>query len=422
MKYNKNIEKIIKNICANKIAKTKTPSELDNRIISDAIEVQEKSKKNNSADLQPNIWRIIMKNNTGKLAATIVIVAVVLAFFTFGKLNTPAWAISETIEAIQNFNAVHIVGSVMDEYGAEKGCELWMRANKSQTSSKDIVIRVTNGVVQWVEEGQTYTYIPQNNTVYRENAITAGVSQWLGPFLFKMLANSKDSQTIHGIDPATGRENVTMLCSFVSSLGPQSYSVRFDVKTKLPIQLIQWSNLERRGTPSFRAWQITYYKDLPDSMFAVDYLKDAQLIEKELTIPESNISLLGNPKYGISTEGLSKEEAVQLVTRQLYQAVIDGNLDEIRKLAPACINWSDEFLRFIINGIIPEQKITEIVEIHPICKEGHTILGSIVAVPVIVKCKNGIMMEEKMIVQFREIAGKSSCVVNGPYGIPQEIE
>jgi hypothetical protein len=62
------------------------------------------------------------------------------------------------------------------------------------------------------------------------------------------------------------------------------------------------------------------------------------------------------------------------------------------------------------------------VEIRPICKEGQSKLGPIVAVPCIVKTQSGIVREDKIIVQFRDIAGKSSCVVHGPYGLSRELE
>jgi hypothetical protein len=370
---------------------------------------------------QLNIWRTIMKSRISKLAAAAVILIVAL-YLLIGNSGPTAWAIEQTIEALKGYGAVHIVGTVMDEYGAEKGCEIWMRANKSRTFSKDIVMHITNGAVLWVEDGSTYTYIPQNNTVYYENAITAGMSQWPGPDLFEVLAAAKDKQFINGIDPATGRKYVTLLCSVISSLGPQSYAVKFDVETKLPITLTNWNNMDRRGDPSFNAMHITYCEDLPDSVFAVEYPKDAMRVEKELTIPESTIALLCDPEYGISTEGLSMAEASRKIVSELYQAVIDADIERIKKLCPLCRSWDNELFSSLILKTGKDDSIIEVVKIGQICKEGHSKLGPIVAVPVIAKYKNGTKVEDKIIVQFREFAGKSSCVVHGPYGLPRDIE
>ena len=55
-------------------------------------------------------------------------------------------------------------------------------------------------------------------------------------------------------------------------------------------------------------------------------------------------------------------------------------------------------------------------------RTGHTRLGPIVAVPVQVRRKDSVKVEEKTIVQFRNIAGVQSRVIYGPYGLPREIE
>lgn len=369
-----------------------------------------------------NIWRIIMKSGITKLAAAAVILVVALYMF-IGNSGSTAWAIEQTIEALKDFGAVHMAGTVMDEYGAVKGCKVWIRANKAKTSSKDAVVHIVDsGVIQWVKDGGTYTYIPQNNTVYYENAVTAGMAPWPGPALFELFASSEDTKTIRGTDPATGREQVTLLGSFISSLGPQSYSVKFDVETKLPIEMTQWQNLDRRGAPFFHARRITYYEDLPDSIFTVEYPKNANRVEKELTIPESSVGLLSDPQYGIPTEGLSKEQAARLLIRQVYQALINDDYNAFRKLCPAASSWSDEFIRYVVHGKNSQQQVVEVVKIGSICKEGHSDLGPIVAVPCVVKTRAGTMRQDKVIVQFRNIGGKSSCVFHGPYGLPREIE
>ena len=394
----------------------------DEKILADALTTMHRAKNQHAAHTSRITWRTIMTSKMSKLAVAGVVIAAVLSFGVFDSFTKPAWALTETIEAIRGFGAVHMVGTVMDEYGAEKGCEIWMRANKSRTSSKEVAMHITNGVVLWVEDGRTYTYIPQNNTLYCDNAITVGVSQWPGPSLFEMLATTKDKQFINGTDPVTGRKTVTLLCSFVSALGPQSYSIRFDVATKLPLTLTSWNNMDRRGAPAFNAMNITYCENLPDSVFAVAYPKDATRVEKELTIPESTLALLGDPEYGLATDGLSMAEASRKTISELYQAIIDGNLATIRRLCPLCKSWDDEFLRSLILKVGQDDSVVEVVKIGPICKEGHSKLGPIVAVPVIARQKNGTKIEDKMIVQFRTRGGKSSCVVHGPYGISRELD
>jgi hypothetical protein len=420
MSYPKDTERSLKAYLAN--LPTPGGADVDGKVLADALVTMHKVKNQYAVHTSRTVWRTLMTSRTSKLAVAGIAIAGVLSFGVFDSLTKPAWALTETIEAIRGFGAVHLAGTVMDEYGAEKGCEIWMRANKSRTSSKDIIMRITNGVILWVEDGRTYTYIPQNNTLSCENAITVGVSQWPGPVLFEMLASTKDKQFINGTDPVTGRKTVTLLCSFISALGPQSYSIRFDVETKLPLTLTNWNNMDRRGAPIFNAMNITYCENLPDSVFAVAYPKDAHRVEKELTIPESTLALLADPEYGLSTEGLSMAEASRKIIGELYQAVIDGNPAKIKRLCPLCKSWDDEVLRSLILKMGQDDSVVEVVKIGQICKEGHSELGPIVAVPVIAKHKNGTKIEDKIIVQFRTIEGKSSCVVHGPYGMSRELE
>jgi hypothetical protein len=97
-----NIEKVIKDFCATAKTDVKTTAEMDTRIISDATAAHQISKKEQSANLRPNIWRIIMKNKMTKLsAAAVIIIAAILSITILEKSVTPAYAIEQTIEAGQ---------------------------------------------------------------------------------------------------------------------------------------------------------------------------------------------------------------------------------------------------------------------------------------------------------------------------------
>ena len=132
--------------------------------------------------------------------------------------------------------------------------------------------------------------------------------------------------------------------------------------------------------------------------------------------------MLGDPAHGVSAEGMTQQEAAEKVVRALYQAVIDQDLDGLKRISPLCRNWGDEFLRKIIFKPDRDDRIVEIVEVGPICRTGQSKLGPIVAVPTTVRLQNGKKIEEKMIVQFRTLGGQSSCVVHGPYGLPHEVK
>jgi hypothetical protein len=214
---------------------------LDEGVFNDALAAMQKTIREQPAPAVRPAWQKILANRGLRIAVAAAIVAAIALYILFNRQTQPVWAISEAIEAMHGFGAVHMAGTVMDEYGDEKGIELWMRANKSGTGSKDVVARLSHGVVQWVEDGGTYTFIRQNNTVYHEDAITAGTAQWLGPDLLEQFRNAAGSRIVYG----SGR--VTLLCSLYSVLGPQSFSIDFNLETKLPVAMTVWNNMERRG-------------------------------------------------------------------------------------------------------------------------------------------------------------------------------
>jgi hypothetical protein len=405
------IEKLIKNV------PIRTSVQKDDEVLDEVLTAMERSRKVQSVAFQPSLWRIIMKSKASKFAAAIIVIGVVLSFFASERLSSPVWAIEQTIEALKDLRAIYMVGAFPGGTA-----EIWMRANEAGTQSICTVVRGSHGAITWTKDGSTYHYEPSQNTVYFENAITLGMAQWLGPDLLEMLSQAKNVEVVRGKDAATGRDRVMLSCSMIDVQGPQSWIIEFDVASKLPVALKQWQNLDRSSPPTFDAFKLTYYEDLPDSMFEVNIPGNPTYTEKPLTIPDENIGMLSNTKHGISTEGLSQQTAARKAIRMMYEAVINMDLEQLKRICPLCENWGDKFLRTIVFRPGKEDRIVEISEIGEICKMGHSKLGPIAAVPTVLRLKNGKKVEQKMIVQFRQIGGQSSCVVHGPYGLPRELE
>jgi len=411
MRPSEDVKRLIKNIPVN------TNVQRDDEILDDVLNTFEQSQNAQSASSQPNLWRIIMKSRVSKYAAAIIVVGSVLSFFASERLSNPVWAIEQTIEALKDLRAIYMVGAFPGGTA-----EIWMRSNEAGTQSIQTIVRSSHGAITWTKNGSTYHYEPGQNTVYFENAITVGMAQWLGTDLLEMLSQAKNVEVVHGKDAATGRDRVLLSCSMIDVHGPQSWIIEFDVASKLPVALKQWQNLDRSGPPTFDAFKLTYYEDLPDSMFEVHIPGSPTYTEKPLTIPDENIGMLSNTKHGIPTEGLTQQTAAQKAIRMMYEAVIDMDLEQLKRICPLCENWGDKFLRTVVFRPGKEDRIVEILEIGEICKMGHSKLGPIAAVPIVLRLKNDKKVEQKMIVQFRQIGGQSSCVVHGPYGLPRELE
>jgi hypothetical protein len=409
--------KELKRMVETYLASLDTPAgdRVDEKVLPAALTAMHKSKPH-VAPASHSIWRMIMTSKAGKVTAAAV-VAVVVLFAVFDSFTQPAWAIEQAIEAVKEYRAMHIAGTIPG-----RTFESWMRANKSLTQSQDVVAHDSNGGIAWVKNGSTYLYDPGPNTVFFENAITQGFSQWLGPAFLETFAKAQGAQVLQGKDPATGRDRVTLLCSLVDVDGPQSWTVVFDVASKLPVSFTCWHNLDRSGEPLCNITQITYYKDVPDSLFDVHIPGDPAYVEKPLAIAQENIDLLSSPDDGLPAADLTPQKAAEKIVRATYQAVIDGDLATLRKLSPLGKNWDDEMLRSIILRTGKSDRIAEIVRIGPAGKTGESPLGELIVMRALLQRSDNTKVEEKMIVQFRTIEGQPSCVVYGPYGMSRVIE
>lgn len=390
--------------------------ETDPRLLADALAAMHRSRQH-TAPSSHVIWRTIMKSPTTRLAAAVILIAVLFVTF-FGRLSKPAWAIDQVIQAMQKYKACNV--TVIGPDGLTFDC--WARAEPSGELSDEIVMRASNGGAIWVKDNKTYYYDPQKTTIEVDDAKTAGFSPWLGPELFKMVSKADDAKTAFGKDPATGRGRVVMTGSMTTTIGPISWSIEFDQDTKLPISYAQWDNPRRSGAPTYSIVKIMYFEDVPERFLAVDVPPNVTYAPKAIVLVEANVALLGNPGDGIGTEGLTHEQAARRILEQVYKASMDGDLQTMRNLCPLTATWNDELLKTVVMGDEEGKRLAEVLEIGAICREGSSRLGPFVVVPTRLKTKDGRIWQEKQIVQFRRIDGRESCVVYGPHGMPSEVK
>jgi hypothetical protein len=389
--------------------------EVDDRILGDALATMRQVQPHPALARRPT-WRDAMTSRAGRRIAAAIAAGVIL-FATVHSLTRPAWAFADAIEALREFRAVYMVAAIPGGTA-----DIWIRANEAKTHSTDVVVRTSQGTVLWTRDGSTYQYDPAQNTVHYEDALTIGVAQWIGPELLAKLSAIENARVVRGRDPATGRTRVTLLCSMVDVHGPQSWIIEFDAATKLPVAMKQWSNLDRAGPPNFDAFRIVFYEDLPADVFVPHVPGDAHYVETPLQIADETVDLLGHPEDGILADDMTRAEAAAAAVRVLYQAVIDQDLDRLRRISPLTRTWGDDFLRAIIFRPDQDNRIIEILDIGPISRTGQSRLGPIAVLPVVVRVKNGKRIQEQMVVQFRQPeGGPASVVVHGPYGVSREL-
>ena len=105
MTYANNIEKVVRDFCVAKTSDIKTTFKMDERIINDALQAHEKTKKNQPAGLQPNIGRTIMKSPITKIAAAAVIVLIGAAITSLWPGGSSGVALADVLTQIEKVKA-----------------------------------------------------------------------------------------------------------------------------------------------------------------------------------------------------------------------------------------------------------------------------------------------------------------------------
>ncbi len=105
MRSTEKIEKVVKNLDLG----IDTNAQTDQAVLSELLDAQKKSMKEQSAFASPNIRRTIMKSPITKVAAAAVIVgAVMLSIHLWDKSTPLAYAFEQTVEAMQGKRSFHI--------------------------------------------------------------------------------------------------------------------------------------------------------------------------------------------------------------------------------------------------------------------------------------------------------------------------
>jgi len=362
------------------------------------------------------IFILFLKKKTARYALATTAGVLLLAVFVLNHSTASAWAMEQTIAALKKHKALHITGYVT---AASKTApvDIWVRAD----ATGNLVaagLEKWGDVTVWSKDNKTYTYNLAHNTVLVEPGITLGFNPWFGPKLLDQLTRMKDYKAFEGEDPATGQKRVIVTCSLQLPLGPHSFLVEFDIQTKLPVSMKIWRNLKQEGAPDDYFEKIVYFEDLPDSAFNFQPPAGTAFTDTPLTLPEISLSLLSDPKSGISAEGMTHEQACHTILEQLSAARIKNDLARIRQLLPVTATWSDELLR----DPGGQNETGQLLKIGGIEKTGRSKLGPLALVPSWFRYQDGSVREIWTIIQFRETAGGESCVIFGVHGYALNVK
>ncbi len=367
---------------------------------------------------QPTLGEIlglVLKRRSARYTvATTLVLAVLMALVLIHPAPS-AWAMDQAIETLKKYKGLQLSGHRSSD-GKTLPIDLWLKADASGYFVEAVLGKVGDEGTLWTKDNKTYTYVRDDKTVYVEPGITEALNPWPGPTLLTLLTTEKDYKAVEGYDPATGQKRAIVTCT--SGGGEQSFLLEFDVRTKLLVSMKIWQNSRQDGTPNLDFEKILYFDDLPDSTFNFQPPAGTAVTNLPLTVPEASLPALSDTNYGISAEGMNREEACQKIVEQYWAATIQYDFARVRQLMPSAANLSDEFLRenWKLNGIV------QVLKIGAIERTGSSKLGPLALVPSWVRAENGVVTEVWIIVQFRETDEGTSCVIYGPHGYALNVK
>jgi hypothetical protein len=406
MKETKDISQVIRRLHA------PASSKLDERVYDEIA----KATAPQNAPSGAEILSLFLKKKSIRYTLVTTLGLVLLVVFALNRSTSSAWAMEQAIEALKKYRAFHVTGYATIGRGTTP-LDFWARAEATGNLLETGLVKWGDMTV-WNSHNKTYTYDHAHNSVFVEPGITLGLNPWLGPKLLYRLARMKDYKAFEGEDPATGQKRVIATCSAELPTGPHSFLMEFDVRTKLPVSVKGWLNLNQEGPPNWYFEKIIYFEDLPESAFNFQPPAGTPVTDMPLTIPEASLSSLSDPRSGISADGMTQQQACETILNQLSEARAKNDLPRIRQLMPATATWSDKMLR----GSGEEAEGAQLLKIGEIERTGRSKLGPLALVPMWFRYKDGAELEVWMIVQFRETEQGTSCVVQGTRGYALNVK
>lgn len=361
------------------------------------------------------IWRIIMKSRITKLAtAGVIIIAVMLGLTTILEQGaTPAYAIEQTIEAMQDITTVHMFCRDWDN----RRFEMWMALN-TESGLPDYCYsycpdyEVTNISTPTV----SYQYNKRMNQVIVNKGKLYHFDVRFDKMFEDLLETAKENENNVKIyreaNPVTGRKLIIVVAEENKD---SAWKFLIDPETKLPIEM-HCLKSNQPGMFIRDIDEIYFNEELPEGIF------DFQIPEGAVVSNvDEEAKLLSDPNYGISSEGLTQQEAAEQIASEYWQAIINVDLEKVKKVYPSTnTNRTEEEIRAKYKEVFGDYMPIELVEVGQLYVEHNCGLGKVL--PCIVKFEDGSLKEFKIIVKFRDIDGESSCVIAGHYGYPVEVE
>jgi hypothetical protein len=351
-----------------------------------------------------SISRKIMKSPIIKLStAAVIIVCIALTIVFMEKSIAPAYSVEQTLQAMQDLRTMYIV--CKDWNGDE--FEMWIELNPDTgipeycrsywPESKVLNISRPDTSYQFSERANQV--LINSGKLYRMDIAPAIIFEQL------LQTSQEDPDSIvifHEYDQQSKKILIVIITRGYERGGEQSYKIYIDPETKLPVR-IQGLEDNTLGAVIRDVEKIDFNVDLPEGIFDFEIPQGARIIDLD-----HNLKILNDPQNGISTEGMTEQQAAETIATMYWNALIEMDETTARTLAPVSPQLDYSSL------------LEELVEVGRLYIQPGCGIGKII--PCRIRYKDGSLKEWKLIIRTRNIDGHPSCVIFGPSSAPVVIE
>jgi hypothetical protein len=340
------------------------------------------------------IRSIVMRSGVTKIAAAVVMIIVVgLGVVLLDKSVSSTYAIEQTIKALQDVTTVHVIGTDWDGNRYEAWNKIDPAAGKTiwccidQTPHGYKIASRPDGSCVWDEDGNVVRYSnkPIASNDFRYSRVFEQVAE-------KMVElNDNEQITIQAEkDPLSDKSFVRI--HVVTNM--QDYTIYVDSENKLPVRLY-FDRADNMRQIAKTVDEVYYNMPLPEGMF--DFEVPAKWYR--------DWSLLDDPAKGLAIGDLTHEQGAIKTAGEYWQAVIDDNWNYADQLRPVA-DWKTDYRR---------DRPTELIDIgRPRPERGCSGLVT----PCIVRFADGKTQKIELVINYREIAGRRSCIIVATWGWP----
>lgn len=337
----------------------------------------------------------VLRNGATKIAtATVIIIAIGLGTVLLDKSVSPAYAIAQTIRALENVNTVHVIGTDWDG----NPYEAWNKINPETGKSEWVCIDRTphgykiasrpDGSCVWDENGNIVRY--SNKQIASNDFRYSHVFEQIAEKMVEL--NDNEKITIQTEKDSFSDKSFIRI-HVVTNI--KDFKIYVDPQSKLPVRLY-FDRADNMQQIAKTIDEIYYNEPLPESMF--DFEVPAKWYR--------DWSLLDDPTKGLAIGDLTHEQGAIKTAGEYWQAVIEKNWDNAGQLCPVT-DWKTNY---------HVDRPTELIDVgRPRPERGCSGLVT----PCIVRFVDGKIQKIELVINYRKIAGHASCIIVATWGWPQ---